>query len=158
MSNEPASEVAILTPEAAQNEYKDASDNLRHFGNMRFANLTLLLAFTGGLLSVFTNGSTSPNSRAANMLKVAGAVLAFCVFVMEWRTTAWWAGCHRRVVNLEQTLGCKQYTGARPPKVFLSQTNAVRAIYAAVIVFWLSSLVFPELLVFSRPATALPLN
>jgi len=51
----------IITKDDLKHEYKDVSDNMRHYGNITFAALTALGAITAGLLIVFfTFDSSQP--------------------------------------------------------------------------------------------------
>jgi hypothetical protein len=79
-------------------EYKDISEHIRFYGNMRFGTLTIFVALTGGLIAlVFGKDSLSPpltpfpdswifSPRFA--LKLSGLLIASAFWVMEERTIA----------------------------------------------------------------------
>ena len=117
-------------------EYKDLSDNMRHYGNMRFAQLTLYFALTAGLVTVvFTlNPPLGPGLRRGLML--VGAVASAAFGVMEERAADYWHHFRRRAVKLEESLGYKQYTD-RPAAKVLTATNAARVMVWGGVPLWL---------------------
>ena len=94
-------------------EYKDVSDNMRHYGNIEFAAITALGAITTGLLIVFFNFDSSQPYIVrwirciipyAGMLTaiVFGVILGSAIFV--------WNHLIERAADLEKVLGYKQYS------------------------------------------------
>ena len=118
-------------------EYKDLSENMRHYGNMRFAQLTIFIAITGGLLAViFGNKNPSPNHI---IIPLIGISIAIMFWIMEERAADYWQTFKKRAVVLEIKLGFQQYS-IRPKARFwdkLTATNASRAIYGLSILFWI---------------------
>lgn len=121
-------------------EYLDTSANMRQYGNMRFAQLTLFVAITAGLLNmVFV--STTPLSQWAKLaLEVSGGLVGIAFWIMEERAARYFHNYRRRAVELEKVLGFKQHT-TRSEGKFVTSANAVRVLFAAMILFWVLSLV-----------------
>jgi dipeptide/tripeptide permease len=122
-------------------EYKDLSDNMRHYANMRFAQLTIFVALTGALIVVNFSKDAPDSHLAKTVLKVAGIFIATMFWIMEERAADYWHHFRKRAVELEDLLGYRQYKD-RPTRRFLTATNASRAIYVGVIVFWISALIW----------------
>lgn len=119
-----------------KDEYKDLSDNMRHYGNMRFAQLTLYFGLTAALITgVFvTDPPLDVSVRTA--LKIFGAISALAFAVMEERATDYWRHFRRRAVRLESEMGYKQYS-SRPETCLICATNAVRLLIWCTIPLWL---------------------
>ena len=122
-----------------RDEYKDLSDNMRHYGNMRFAQLTLFGALTAGLLTVVFTTDPRPSDLVRRLLKACGVVTAVVFWVMEERAGDYWHHYRRRAVKLEEQLGYQQYT-TRPTRWLANATNAVRMLYAFIFLFWVMTL------------------
>lgn len=123
-------------------EYKDLSDNMRHYGNMRFAQLTIFVAITGGLLAVISNEKSALLPIHKTILKVVGLCIAVTFWIMEERAADYWHHFRKRAEMLEESLGYEQYRG-RPEKRLLTATNATRTIFVGIIVLWLIFSCFP---------------
>jgi dipeptide/tripeptide permease len=123
-----------------KDEYLDVSENLRHYGNARFALMTLFLAITAGILSiVFEHNQSQYKPLAIIVLKVVGIISSVAFWTMEERASQYYRRFRQRAVELEKDLEFKQYTNCPKQGVF-SATNAVRLIYYAAILFWIVSL------------------
>lgn len=123
-------QVAILLE-----EYKEIGANLRQYGNMRFAQLTLFVAVTGGLLAVLFSKDTSLSPCQQWGVEVLGLVLTTAFWVMEERSTDWWNRYFNRALYIEAELGMGQYSG-RKPKTLISATQAVRMVFAIATFVW----------------------
>jgi len=119
-------------------EYLDVSANLRHYGSMRFALLTLFLAIIGGLLVSVFGDQVQPPVAVRTILRVGGALSSVAFLVMEQRACRYWRAFRQRAVELEKELGFKQYSSC-PKQGVVSSTNAVRLFYILVGLFWFSS-------------------
>ena len=106
-------------------EYADLSDNMRHYGNMRFAQLTLYFALTAGLVTALFTVDPPLSDSLRLALKIIGVIASAAFSVMEERAADYWHYFRRRAVKIEKLLGYKQYTD-RPAARFFSATNAVR--------------------------------
>lgn len=116
-------------------EYKELGANMRHYGNMRFAQLTLYFAFNAGLVAaVFT--SDPPLSDGVRLvLKIVGAIAAFGFGVMEERAADYWHGFRRRAEALDDVLGYAQYR-SREAKRLITATNAARSMVWGGVPLW----------------------
>ena len=108
-------------------EYKDLSNNMRHYANMRFAQLTLYFALTAGLVTVLFTVSPPLSDNLRLVLKIVGVLASAAFGVMEERAADYWHRFCHRVVDIEKLLGYKQYTDRPTAKVF-SATNAARSV------------------------------
>ena len=122
-------------------EYEDLSSNLRHYGTLQFAQLTVFIAITAGLLSVVFRSDNSIPSLAEIALKLAGLFISALFLVMTERITAHWSAYSKRAVELEKILGYKQYT-ERPKAKFFSNRNAVRGVYLLAGILWICSIIW----------------
>ena len=119
-----------------KDEYLDVSANMRHFGNMRFAELTLFIASLAGFLAIIfrTDSALEPDIRL--ILKLGGLSLTITFFIMEERIKDYWI-CHKeRAVELEKKLGFKQYS-ISPPRRIITATNAIRMLFIFIIFLWI---------------------
>ena len=66
-------------------EYKDLSDNMRHYANMRFAQLTLYFGLTAGLVTALFTVDPHLSDGLRLTLKIIGAVASCAFGVMEER-------------------------------------------------------------------------
>ena len=118
-------------------EYHELCENMRHYGNMRFAQLTLFTALTAGLLGA---AASPPDDMPwlRLLLAVAGAVSALAFWVMELRSSEYWRSFHDRAKELEEGLGYKQFrSGPGRPSGGLSASRAVGALYWLAVAMWL---------------------
>ena len=117
-------------------EYRDLSDNMRHYANMRFAQLTLYSALTAGLVTVVFTVDPALDDNLRLGLKIIGAFAAAAFGVMEERAADYWHHFRRRAVEIEKSLDYKQYTD-RPAAKWFSATNAARVMVWGGVPLWL---------------------
>ena len=123
--------------EDIRNEYLDASNNIRHHGNLRFAQLTLFAALTGGLFTLIFGGQQPLSAFDKTILEVLGVFVAVAFFIMELRTGVYWYHYQRRAAALEKILGYSQYS-TLPFGKWITAANATRGLYVAVVVLWIA--------------------
>ncbi len=116
-------------------EYKEIGANLRFYGNMRFAQLTLFAAIVGGLASVLARSGNEFSGTQELLLQLFGIVSILVIWIMEERSTTQWSMYYGRAREIESVLGLGQYS-RRGKKVLLSATNAVRFLYALTLFAW----------------------
>ena len=120
-------------------EYKIASGNLHWYSNIRFAQLTLFFAITALIAhTVFENSSLPENVDSLMKLTGIGSCLLF--IYLEGRADNYWSHFMERSVELEKSLGFKQYS-ARPVRK-LRTTHAIRFFIFLIAFFWLSLIHF----------------
>jgi hypothetical protein len=122
--------------EHLRTEYEQVNENLRHYSNMRFAQMTLFAAITAGLWSATHGLKTSPQWLGAIIIGIGGVITVAIFWVMEERAADYWHHFKERAIQLESMLGYTQYK-ERPKRDYVSATNAVRAFYAAVMLIWI---------------------
>jgi hypothetical protein len=128
-----------LPPERLEKEYLDLSQNIRHYGNLRFAQLTLFAAITAGLVKVAIENAHEWPVPLRTALYTAGALVAASFWVMEERGADYWHHFRRRADKIEPFLHFGQYSTKKPKVV--SATNAVRFLFIMAILAWVASIV-----------------
>jgi hypothetical protein len=132
-----------------KDEYLDIGENLRFYGNLRFAQLTLFFAVTGAIIAaLFTINPPLP-SQVRFLLKWVGLAMTILFWLMEKSSSWFWVYYVERAQVIEKVLGYYQYTG-RNPKIrkqywiwkCLNATNAVRGIFLVMFVFWLIMIIW----------------
>lgn len=115
--------------------YKDISENLRHYGNMRFAQLTLFFIITGGLFTAAFNERFEISSYGELFIYVAGIISTLVIWIMETSSTNYWCHYKEQAKNIEISLGISQYNNNKSPW-YLSATYAVALLFFSVFIFW----------------------
>lgn len=124
-----------------KDEYKDVSANMRQYGNMRFAQLTLFIALTASLLMGLFTSNPALSFLVRFVLKIGGLITTVVFWIMEERAADYWHHFRRRAVDLEKQLGYKQYS-TRPARTIVTATNAVRVFYSFMFLFWVITLIW----------------
>jgi hypothetical protein len=106
-------------------EYLDVSNNMRHYANMRFAQLTLYFAFTAALVSAVFTANPPLGVGVRSALKASGVITAVVFAVMDHRACSYWHAHRRRAIELEKELGYRQYS-RQSRGLFFTATNATR--------------------------------
>jgi len=122
-------------------EYKDVSNNMRHYGNITFATITVLVTITTGLLiAFFTFDSSQPYFvhwirciiPYAGMLTaiVFGVILGSAIFV--------WNHLIERAADLEKVLDYKQYSTIKNSRFYKFRPTIVCIIgfCCGIFIFW----------------------
>jgi len=126
------------TPE---NEYAHASENIRHYQSTRFSLLTVFIAITAGLLTVFTAISSASPAYLSLLLKIAGLATTLLFWLLQERTMLYWYHFVRRAAELEATLGYQLYS-ARPEAGLLTSNNGLRVFFLIIALFWLAAVIW----------------
>lgn len=123
------------TDEHRLDEYRDLSENMRFYGNMRFAQLTLFFVATGALL----NAVASHNFRwpLQPLVGLGGLIIVVAFAVLEHASVRYWLHHRMRAVEIEEALDFWQYRN-RPHKSVFNGTNAVRLLFYATAAMWLA--------------------
>jgi hypothetical protein len=106
-------------------EYAEVNQNLRHYGNMRFAQLTIFIALTGGLI-VFVFTKLNPVSQLEIIIafEVLGIFISIMFLIIERSSTMKWISFKERSNDLEKLLNYRQLTES----TYRGKWNATRAI------------------------------
>jgi len=135
--NRPNPSEVPTDPEDRRAEYLDAGEHMRAYANLRFAQLTLFLAISAGILSALvTKDSLAPRMT----LKVGGLVVALVFFILEERSTGFWKHYKDRAKELEVVMQCWQYRPDVKQWMPVSATWATRLLFLAAALFWIVSL------------------
>ena len=122
-----------------KDEYLDASENIRHWNTLRFAELTIYIALTGALLTAIIRESPPLPPPVGAAAKIAGLVVTILFFVLQERTMLYWYSFVRRAAELEKELGFQQYS-TRPSAGIISGRNAMRVFFLTMVLLWVVSL------------------
>ena len=119
-------------------EYKEINSNVRFYGNMRFAQLTLFSALTAALLTIVFKTQPELSESLKMAFEIGGIVSTIVIWIMEERSTGYGTKFILRIQELEKLLNFNQWQGRKiGTKAIFSATNAVRLLYFAVGVFWI---------------------
>ena len=122
-------------------EYKDVSANMRQYGNMRFAQLTLFFVLFACFLTALFTSEPPLTCLLRFVLKIGGIIITVVFWIMEERAADYWHHFRKRAVELEKQLGYLQYSTS-PARAVVSATNAVRVLYFFVLLFWVAMLIY----------------
>jgi hypothetical protein len=121
-------------------EYKDVSNNVRHYGTMRFAQLTLFVAISGALIVLAFKPLAEVSYGPRRGIRIAGLVITAVFWILEQRSTVYWIRFKERALYLEEKLGYDQYhMRPRPLRLIvqINATNALRLLFISCFIFWL---------------------
>lgn len=120
-----------------EQEYIDLSSNMRHYGNIRFAGLTIFLATTAVLLNFIFSSNISYNIKT--VLKIFGILICFLFLARDISDMYLWTMFIQRAADIERNLNFKQYSrlkGAPKFTFFRPAAIAIFIFYIFVVVFW----------------------
>ena len=121
----------------ALEEYRQVNENLRFYGNLRFAQLTLFFVATGALLAALDGSIAVVPVLTSPVLAVGGLILVLVFAILEQSAVKYWCHYRERAIHLEQRLGLDQYS-KRPRGSFLNATNAVRLLFLSASALWMT--------------------
>jgi hypothetical protein len=139
-------------------EYKEINEHHRHYGNLRFAQMTLFSVLTGGLVTMFL-GQNSLSPFAKTIIKIAGIWLTLMFWLMDFRVISYILAERKRAMEIENMLGYRHQTNTYPLFVkrertnvlifyliewVLTSTGAIWAIYLGTIVFWILTFIYGD--------------
>lgn len=82
-----------------QKEYEDISNNLRHYGNLQFSQLTVFVVINLAMLNLVFGG-TNPPHLPKIILEIMGLSLSVLFLVMTTRITAHWSTYSKRAMRI----------------------------------------------------------
>jgi len=121
-----------------KDEYLDASENVRHWSNLRFAQLTVFMVITSALIAAVFQPGANSTSAIRVFTKVAGILTVIIFWITEERTMMFWRNFVKRATSLEKELGFQQYS-TRPKGSIITTGNAIRLLFFALLGFWISA-------------------
>ena len=140
---EPQSETAAKPKGDLRDEYLDASENVRHWSSLRFAQLTVFIAITAGLFAALFQSQTVPQDPIRLIMEIAGLLITAIFWIMEERTMNYWRTFIDRAAKLEAELGYHQYSSARRPgEGYITSANAIRLLFLLLGFFWIAAMIW----------------
>lgn len=127
-------------------EYKDTSDNLRHYGSIRFAQLTLYVALTTVFVAPLVNDPPSSPSVTEALIYVGGLLTTIIFWLIEESSSNYWNKLKEHAQAIEKAWAGKhlgerhQYTYVYENR-FRWATAAVRFLFIGMGLFWIASLI-----------------
>jgi len=124
--------------ESLRHEYAEVAQNVRHYGNLRFAVLSIFFAVMAGVGFV-AFGEGQFNEHAAKVARVGGFFVAAVFWLWEERVSQNFAHYAKVAVELERHLRYTQYTTRPPPsRIFLEGNIAIpRLFFLLLALLWL---------------------
>ena len=126
----------------ALDEYKHLGEDLRHYGILRLARLTLLLGTTGAIVTALASETVRAHPIPFALLKVGGLVVALTFAVMDYRSGAQWMRLQQRSNMLAEVLGFETRPTAHVWNP-LASTGASRVLHAFLVCGWIFALLLP---------------
>ncbi len=126
----------------ALDEYKHLGEDLRHYGILRLARLTLLLGTTGAMVTALATETVRAHSTLFALLKVAGLVIALVFAIMDYRSGVHWLRLQQRSNILAEALGFELRPVAHGWNP-LATTGASRALHLFLVFGWIFVLLLP---------------
>jgi hypothetical protein len=128
--------------EAFIKEYQVANENIRYFGNLSLAEITICVGVTGGLLTVLFSLDAAKHPSAGVVLKSFGLITSICFSIIT--ASSRYALFHfaKRAVALEKQLEFKLWSTLPGTPTFRIRPNlyAVVMIHLCIIIFWVCAL------------------
>jgi hypothetical protein len=119
-------------------EYKEIGANLRHYSNLRFAQLTLFIVASGGLATLLAREEIKSHVAPIGIC-ILGLVVTFVFWIMEARIVNYWEHHRSRAAELEESLGFRQFRD-RPRHFLISGRQAARILFATSGLGWLTAI------------------
>ncbi len=121
-------------------EYSTCVDFCKYSGGAQFAQLSVFFVLMSGLL-YFTFGEKTPNEPLLTYFKAGGAVLAFCLWVVEESHAYLASNFFHRAQDLEEELGFKAFSQLpkRLPYWYGPTNWAFRVVYGGFFLFWVTT-------------------
>lgn len=116
-------------------EYTQLCENMRHYGNQRFAILTFFISSNALIFSKFLDGNENI------LLIIAGLTTTIVFWIVENRAADFYAHFRNRAKVLENDLRFEQFSGEmKRPYLRISATKATSYLYYLVGLYWLVKL------------------
>lgn len=131
-----------MTKGEAKDEYREVGENIRHWQQMRFVAMTVFMAVTAGLLAALFQWKTNLTTVANTSIRVMGMLSVIVFWIQDERIVQYWQHYSNRAKTLEEELSFQQYSTTPRRNKIVTSGNAIRLLYFAFLVFWISTLVF----------------
>ena len=99
-----------MTDNSAEKEYDILNENMRHYGRIHFAELTVLIAITAGLITLLYKSAPPISKDLIPLIRVGGLLVAVLFWIMEESALYIWGHFAARAAFLEEQLGYKLFS------------------------------------------------
>lgn len=117
-------------------EYQDICQNIRLYTNLRFAQLTLYIAFNAGLFTALNFEAVRNHDYLLLLISLLGIVSTYVFWRMEVSSTQKWQHFKDLAKAHERALGFGQYSEWKNTEG-TSATQATRILFYAFFATWL---------------------
>ncbi|MFZ5902097.1 MAG: hypothetical protein ACOYZ8_00910 [Chloroflexota bacterium] len=119
-------------------EYVDASQNYRHYSNLRFAIFTIYFAVIAGIIVIAFNNDNRFTPYAIQSAKIGGLLITLVFWNYQERASMMTTHFAKVAKELEHSLGYNQYS-TRPKTYFpiLEAKYITRILFTSLTVFWI---------------------
>jgi len=123
--------------ESLRHEYVEVLQNLRHYGNLRFAAFSIFIAMIAGVgLVAFGKGQFG--QHAAGVVRIAGVLIILIFWLYEARLTELFQHFQRTAIALERLLGYTQWSSRPVGKGHLpNRVVIMHVFYSVLALLWL---------------------
>ena len=128
-----------------KDEYNDTSANMRHYGTLRFARLTVFIVITGAMINYLFNPNVEIPLNSLQ-LKICALIISVMFWIVEVSDMFMWTRFIQRAAILEKQLKYEQYSrlpGSPGFNIMRPATIALWVFYLLVIIFWIWSIINP---------------
>ncbi len=116
-------------------EYREAGINVRHYGEVRFKQLTVFLSATAGLGAALFSGTVQAQDVTKRWVLGLGLAVVIAFFVLEERATYYRRAYMYVLLGIERKLEFSQYRQTRNP-FWLSSRYVYRCLFVFIAVAW----------------------
>jgi hypothetical protein len=125
-----------------KDEYREVSENIRHWQQLRFIAMTVFMAVSAGLMSASFQWKTNLTLITSISIRIMGVLSVIIFWIQDERIVQYWLHYSARAKDLEKDLKFKQYSTTPPRNRIITSGNAMRLLYIMFFVFWTATLIF----------------
>ena len=136
-----------MTNDSLKDEYLDASSNMKHYGTLHFAELTVFVAITAGIITLVFTSHPPLLPLIRKLLKFGGFIVTICFWLMDISGVYLWTHFAKRAAELESQLGYRQYSslpGAPKFNRIRPATVGLWLFYILILIFWVTTIIWNE--------------
>lgn len=123
-------------------EYKDLSNNMRHYSNVQFAQLTVLITVTAGLIALLFIHNPYLTPFAKDTIRYSGILITIFFWMIIFSSTYLWGKFICHAAELENILSFKQYSQLIDAPKFRIRPGScgLHLICFFLLVFWIMTI------------------
>lgn len=111
--------------------YQEICASIRAYTNLEFAQMTIYVALSGGLLAGWL--STASNAIVDVSIATVGILIGVCFWFMSRRVSEYWDEFITRAIRIERTLGVANFSAGAPKKKFWKNRTSLSVVYWTLI-------------------------